>query len=557
MKRLHFIIILLIAIAVGFASHAVKHSEEEAQEQVENKFSPSKSKRGASFARRSAEIQSLTKGVSLEGGQEEWFRWLAYLENASLADLPQFVALVGNNATALNLIAERWVALDPENCLRYLLAQRGQGDFSYYDSGGSVFAELFFAKWTLRDLEAVVVALDSPEALAGLDDLRKLLVQDLLKTDLPRGLALGSRWKTFDRYSGLPPLLRDWVEKDPRAAVDAVFELPSNSFLAPLAERWGARDPRAALDFAFQKGGDRGFQFAEVVFEKWSQDDFSAASQTLSKLPEQEATFLTPTLIESWSKSDPTAALDWSQQSLTGRLRNDSIERVVLASAFSKLASPKDLLASIESPQAYYQAVVGLSHKLWGKSYNEEDPKYKEAITWFDDVEEPRTLDKIFSEFTSFLASYDFDRFDEFIRSPRAHTVTSQNFGNGMGQYAWYGSPVEAMAIIATAPSHFIPEASDRVFSSWYEKDPEAASAWAGDLAVDDPRRPYLVRNMNSFLFDSHEKAVKELNSMPPAVKALLRESIAAKLKAGRKYHRRTGGLAEIEKLLQDTASDE
>ena len=116
------------------------------------------------LARRSTEIQSLTKGVLIEGGQEEWFQWLAYLENASLSDLPQFVSLVGNNRTALNLIAERWVTLDPENCFRYLLSQRGEVGFRLYDSPAFVFSKLFFSKWIQHDLEAVAVA---PRQLGG------------------------------------------------------------------------------------------------------------------------------------------------------------------------------------------------------------------------------------------------------------------------------------------------------------------------------------------------------------------------------------------------------
>ena len=323
MKRLRLILVVLIAIVIGFVSHAVQHSSRGAQEQLESDHSSSKSQRRALSAHRSREIQSLTKGVFTEGGQEEWFRWLAYLENASVADLPQFVSLVGNNQAALNLIAERWVTLDPQDCFRYLLSQRGEGGFRRQDSPATVFTELFFAKWIQLDLEAVAVALDSSEALAGLDDLRVLLVQEIFKTDLSRALALGSRWDTFyrGRWSGdaMPTLLQELAQNDPRAALEAVFELPSDNFLAELADLWGESDPKAALDFAFGKGGDRGYRMAERAFAKWSQDDFSAASQWFSELPEQEANFLTPTLVESWSKSDPAAALEWSQQSLSGR----------------------------------------------------------------------------------------------------------------------------------------------------------------------------------------------------------------------------------------------
>ncbi|MGJ8726094.1 MAG: hypothetical protein ACSHYB_16175 [Roseibacillus sp.] len=530
MKRLHLILVVLIAIVIGFVSHAVQHSSRGAQEQLESDHSSSKSQRRALSAQRSREIQSLTKGVLVDGGQEEWFRWLAYLENASLSDLPQFVSLVENNQTALNLIAERWVTLDPMDCFRYLLSQRGEVGFRLYDSPAFVFSKLFFAKWIQRDLEAVAVALDSSEALAGLDDLRVILVRELFKIDLSRALALGTRWDTFDRgrWGGdaMPTLLQEWAQSDPRAALEAVFELPSDNFLAALADLWGESDPRAALDFSFGKGGDRGYRMAERAFAKWSQDDFSAASQWFSELPEPEANFLTPTLVEAWSKSDPTAALEWSQQSLTGRLRNDSIERIVIAAAFSKGPTPKDLLASIESPDAYQQAVVGLSRKLRGMNEKQQ----AEAISWFDDVEDAPTLNKLlYGSFANFLVGHDFERFQKLVSSPKAQTVSAGTFSYAMGLYVGNGEPEEAMNLILESKSSFIPQATGRAFAHWYRKDGEAAAAWAESLHQDDPRRSHLVQEMGNFQNESYEQVVRKLNAMPPIMRELFREAIVEK----------------------------
>ena len=557
MKRLHIVLVLLLAVAIGFSIHAVQHSEKRSQETTQAGQLASKSDRGASSSHRSAEIQSLTSEVLLDGGPDEWFRWLAYLENARLADLPRFVTLVGNNPVALSLIAERWVTLDPENCFRYLLSRREEGDFRYRDSADVLFSKLFVQKWMRRDLEAVVAALDGSESLTGLRDLRELVFRELLESDFPRALELGSRWNSFQDYREMPSSLSNWAQKDPRAAVEAVFAIPGSHLFEPLADAWSHRDPEAALDFGFEKGGDRGFRFAKRVFERWAKDDFGAASQKLSELSEKEATFLTPTLVRAWSEKDPVAALDWSEKSLSGKLKNDAIEQVVIASAFSDAASPKDLLARIESPDAYYQAVVGLSHNLWGKSYSSDDKKLAKAITWFDDVDDPRTLDKIFPEFASFLADYDLEQFKEFIRSPRAQSVSEDSFAYGLGSYAWYDEAEEAMALAAKAPKSYLVEAAPRVFSTWYEKEPKAAIAWVEELARDDPRRPYLVENMSRLLFDKHEQAVTQINAMPPVMSELFRELIAEKQKEQAVYRLRSGGTADWEKLLRDTDPQE
>ena len=356
----------------------------------------------------------------------------------------------------------------------------------------------------------------------------------------------------------MPPLLREWAEKDPRAAVEAVFELPSSVFLKPIAELWGARDPRAALDFAFQKGGDRGFQFAETAFKKWSQDDFPAASQWLSGLPEQQANFLTPVLVETWSKSDPVAAMDWSQQSLAGKLRNDSIERIVLASALSGLASPKDLLAQIESRDAYQQAVVGLSHQLWGKSWDLKDPKFKEAVTWFDEVEDPPTFDKIFSEFANFLSRYDFEKFQNLVESEKAQNVSPQNFSHAMGLYYYNGTPAGAMDLISESKSSLISAATANVFGKWYEDEPEAAVTWAERLSPDDARLPYLVKELRSnFYYKPHTQAVDYINSQPKIIKTMLRKELVTGMKAHPRAFGSDGKQIDWAQLLAETAGEE
>ena len=216
MKKFPVFLLALIALIIGFTVHSVRHSEKQNSPQADYQ-GQAKSSRNRSHNDQKNQIKTLGKNLNSTGGDEAWFRWLAYLENASLSDLPHYVEQAGNDPVALSLIAERWVMLNPQDCFEYLLSLRESGDFSHEDSSGNLFSKLVFTKWAQRDLEAVVTALDHSEAPAGLQKLRKLVVDIVLETDVQKALALGNRWKSFHSSQSIPPQLVEWAQRNPQA----------------------------------------------------------------------------------------------------------------------------------------------------------------------------------------------------------------------------------------------------------------------------------------------------------------------------------------------------
>ena len=552
MKLIHFILLALISLAIGVVLHAIFNPSGRPQQGGRSSLPSGVSSRERSASLRADEIQRLTQSVAFNGGQEKWFRWIATLENASLADLPQFAQSVGNNKIALGLIAERWVSLDPEDAFRYLLSRRAEGDFKKSDSPEFLLAQLIFTKWTARDSEAVLVALDSPESLPGLDRLRRLFVDDLLKSETARALRIGVRRKVLDGTGGMSSEMKAWVKQDPRAAAQLLFELPSHKFLPTLAEVWADRDPAKALAFGLAQKSDQGLAFAKVAFARWAQDDFAAASRLHAQLPEADAQGLTPTLIQSWGKRDPIAALEWSQESLTGRLRNDSIEKIVLAAISSESITPREILARIQSPQALHQATVALCHKLIGFHYSREDPKLSEKLSWFDDVDDPKTFDQIFGDVSRVMADTDFERFRRFIVTPKALMVSEMIYLNALGSYAYTDGP-GAMDLIRDLPEKYLERGSLRAFFVWRQNEPEKAMAWAGQLARNDPRRPHLFEANLSM---PHEDVVAQVKALPPIYKEIVRDMMKSQSEDGGRHLRGDGTEIDFEKIREETESE-
>lgn len=83
MKKLPVFLLALIALGIGFTVHSVRHSEKTNSPQADSQ-GQAKSSRNRSHNDGKNLIKTLGKNLNSTGGDEAWFRWLAYLENASL-----------------------------------------------------------------------------------------------------------------------------------------------------------------------------------------------------------------------------------------------------------------------------------------------------------------------------------------------------------------------------------------------------------------------------------------------------------------------------------------
>ena len=80
-----------------------------------------------------------------------------------------------------------------------------------------------------------------------------------------------------------------------------------------LASRWGRSDPQAALRWSEDLTGRDQFATMEDILRHWSDDDPAAAANYVTQLPGSEHTMhLLRDLSHRWAESDRTAALEWS-----------------------------------------------------------------------------------------------------------------------------------------------------------------------------------------------------------------------------------------------------
>ncbi len=96
-----------------------------------------------------------------------------------------------------------------------------------------------------------------------------------------------------------------------------------------LASRWGRSDPQAALRWSEDLTGRDQFATMEDILRHWSDDDPAAAADYVTQLPGSEHTMhLLRDLSHRWAESDRTAALEWSMALENPALRMRAIRGV-------------------------------------------------------------------------------------------------------------------------------------------------------------------------------------------------------------------------------------
>mgnify|MGYP003330819885 FL=1 len=80
-----------------------------------------------------------------------------------------------------------------------------------------------------------------------------------------------------------------------------------------LASRWGRSDPQAALRWSEGLTGRDQFSTMEDILRHWSEEDPAAAADYVAQLPGSERSLhLLRDLSHRWAETDRSAALEWS-----------------------------------------------------------------------------------------------------------------------------------------------------------------------------------------------------------------------------------------------------
>jgi len=149
-----------------------------------------------------------------------------------------------------------------------------------------------------------------------------------------------------------------------------------------LASRWGRSDPRAALRWSEGLTGRDQFSTMEDILRHWSEEDPAAAADYVAQLPGSEHSLhLLRDLSHRWAETDRTAALEWSMALDDPALRMRALRGV--ASSWAE-HDPAEAAAfttdSLESPNERHHVLEAVARR-WA----ERD--LQGALQWARDLE--------------------------------------------------------------------------------------------------------------------------------------------------------------------------
>lgn len=176
------------------------------------------------------------------------------------------------------LAAKLWAEADPAGFWAWL---RGDFDLLRFQEFAPDLVRIWAASAPDAAMDAVAAITD--KRLGG--ELRKAVIDTVLDQDVTKGVELAARAGDFNSFGRGP---REWMKKDPAAAVAALATLPPISdyrlFLTYAVPIWAESDPAAALKWmndnrlvSTRPGAWEGDEWVKTGFEAAAKADPAAA----------------------------------------------------------------------------------------------------------------------------------------------------------------------------------------------------------------------------------------------------------------------------------------
>jgi hypothetical protein len=220
-------------------------------------------------------------------------------------------------ATATRFLAERWMEVAPRGLFDTLAGEWNLGR----SSASHELARVLFREWPRRDPEAVIAALNEPQALGLRKKWGAMVVESLIENNAERGLRLMAEWRIEDFIPRMTGIAK-WAAADPRHAAEFAFEnsvgYASRYTLETIGKEWAKTEPTRAIEFALEKPGELGLALADAALREWAIRDHDQAASWLAEVDARTRNRLSSAFVEVWAKQDAAGALTWSQEHLIG-----------------------------------------------------------------------------------------------------------------------------------------------------------------------------------------------------------------------------------------------
>lgn len=482
----------------------------------------------------------LGQDLSQSSGVLRWLHWLDALERASLTDFPHLARLAEGDPTAQQLLASRWVELDPRHLFDHLVGTRSfrpmmgglVDQLAGPQSQQRVLGDVLFRHWTERDPEAVIQALDEIPVRAVNSLWHHQVANGVMRQDMERGLKLVARWKIPGFHPPKQPIT-DWAAADPRHAAQVVLDhlgplrgYTSQFSMETVAQVWAEANPAAALEFSRTQTGDLNSLLATTVMKSWGERDPAGASAWLASTDRTTRHRLSPVFVEAWAGQDLAAALDWSQTNLTGSTLTRAVDSLLRGAAAKDPAEAAGLVTAMTPSPERTSAAVVVAEKWFQADGSPQRPS-EERLAWLrglDSVSRSRVIEK---SFESWLFR-DAPGFARFLEETTDVNLPDPLYASLATEFA-RRDPQEALAWVdrLQLPGKVSRLVGGQAFAEWRRAQPDPAQEWFRQLPADDERRqPYLRAVVQSLIFDRF--GPEQLAAFAPVDPTLVREVVTS-----------------------------
>ena len=509
--------VVLLSLLTGYSVRYATHSSNvEKHESVATPDPPGQQKLTGRDQDRN--IEQLKHTLELADGPVRWLELVSAIEGASVDELPRMAMLVAGDEVALEILAIHWVDLNPRHMFEILQQRSRRSEAGTGRFPTDKLAKHLFSRWPKIDPDAAIAALSAPDGIAKQYSFRGDVFKAVMEQDPERGIGLIGKWGTM--YFTTPTeSIRKWAAQDPQRAAEVVLANSSGPAAGRcakvIAETWVKEDPQAAMDFTISRKDRLGSQMAETAFKDWVKRDFDAAALWLEK--QEDASRLSPHIIEAWAKKDMHGALTWCQENLSGAPLTQAFEKLASGAASKNVNAAAKMVSEMEPSPARVRAAVAVAKQWFPTSMPSPKRVTPEAINWLRNLDDPKAQGEILDAISWGWSMQDREGLKAFLSEPAAAEAPDYSFFHIAEDWAMT-NPQEAFEWAEQLPVGRSERIAEHVFETWSRQQPEAATAWLRDLPQSDPRRPSIVYEVaRSIVRASDAVATQRMQGLKPA----------------------------------------
>lgn len=465
---------------------------------------------------------ALERDLSMSEGVTRWLYWLEAVEKAQLSDFPRLAQLVEDNSIARDLLAARWIDLNPRHMFDTIAAYYGTSEV-WSSLGNTLFKE-----WPKRDKQAVIDALSESNANhAGgrMKNWRWQVAGALIESDPEIGIKLFHQWNIENygpRMKGVGP----WAAENPRHAAEVGLAHPSGYasqlIMEEIGKQWAQVNPTEALEFAATRRDQYGSLLAASALKSWAEKDLYKAAEWLVSTDSSTRNRLSRPFVEAWGKREPEAALAWCEDNLTGTTLAQAVGGLVKGAAENDVQEAAALVESLKPSAARTEGAIAVAQK-WMPGYGSREPVKSELKTWLAQLD-TQSLRRVLENLQWRWSESDPKGFGDFIKELRPEQVPPHSYGHISRSFA-RSDPEQALEWASTLQGSAALSAGQEAFSTWFESQPDPSIRWLQSLPATDPRRQSFFEAMVRNIAHNH-LAAERLQLLPVDQRQAAREII-------------------------------